>query len=65
MTLHPQGWRLKSSSRRTSPPRKTSNRAGGLASAYNSKGNKEVQVLPAVREELAETATWGISRETP
>jgi len=65
MTLHPQGWRPKSWSRRTSPPRKTSDEGGGPASPGNSKGNKEVQVFPASREELAETATWGIPRETP
>jgi len=48
----------------TSPPRKTSNGGGGPASPDNSKGNKEVQVFPESREELAEAATWGIPRES-
>ena len=64
MTLHPQGWRPKSWFRRTSPPRKTSNGGDGPASPDNSKGNKEVQVFPASREELAETAT-GVSQGKP
>jgi len=46
MTVHPQGWKLKNWSRRTSPPRKTSIGGGGAASPDHSQGNKLVQVLP-------------------
>jgi len=65
MTLHPQEWKLKNVSRRTSPPLKTSNGGGGSASPDNTKGNKEVQVFPESREDLAPAFTGCNLREAP